>query len=73
MSTVLKIQLSTANGDTGTITVKNPRADINVGRVNAGVSGFLTGVSQLKHRSSDGDGYTAVSDMKLVTETDVPE
>jgi len=73
MATVLKVQLSTANGDSGTITIKNPRADITVARVNAGMSGFLTGASQLKHRSSVGDGYTTVSDMKLVTETDVPE
>lgn len=52
--------------------MKNPLADITRESVLSGMAGFLTGASQLKHRSSTGDGYTSVSDMKLVTESEVP-
>lgn len=72
-TTVAKITISTANGQTSTITIKNPRNNLTLQWVQTAMAGFLTGAAQLKHRSSSGDGYTTVDSAKYVTEADVPD
>lgn len=70
MSQVLKIQLETAGGDVGTITIARPRADLERARVVA-VFGQFSGAAALRHRGSSGDAYTTVKSAKYVTETEL--
>lgn len=70
MSQVLKIQLETAGGDVGTITINRPRAELARANVTAVFNQF-TGVAALRHRSSSGDPYTSVKTAKYVTETEL--
>lgn len=70
MSQVLKIQLETASGDVGTITVSRPRTNLDRAGVVAAFSKF-TGAAALRHRGSGGDPYTSVKSAKYVTETEL--
>ena len=72
-TTVAKITIATANGQTSTITIKKPMNNLTIQDAQAAMAGFLTGAAQLKHRSSSGDGYITVDSAKYVTESDFPE
>lgn len=70
MASVIKVQLETAGGDVGTLTIQRPIANATLTQVNAAFAQF-TGAAALRHRSSTGDAYTGVKSAKYVTEEDI--
>lgn len=72
MATVAKIQLETASGDVGTITISRPRNNLTLTQVNT-VFGRFTDAAALRHRSSSGEPYTSVKSAKYVIEENITD